>query len=122
MSRELSKIGIEIEGAIARNFVRHSESVKYMSYFRTPGGSVFGVEQGTSNHINLWLPEQEDVRRAAEDATLPVDRKVAWPNGRDSRYGRISSLKSIPELRDAPLLKVQVTTVGESMRVVHALL
>src|SRR5208337_5503000 len=120
MARTLSTLGVAIEDAVASRFQPHSERVKYMAYFRTPRGSVFAVEQGTSKHINLWLPEQEAVRHEAERERLHVNRSVPWPDAtKPNRYGRISSLQSVQELCDAILLKVQVTTVGKAMRVLE---
>jgi hypothetical protein len=121
MPKSPTALGLAVEAAISTRFARHRESVQYLACFRTAEGSVFACERVTAAHINLWLPEQEAVKRAAENANLRVERRIAWPDGPNGKYGRISSLKSISGLRDEPLLQIKVTTVGEAMQVLEML-
>lgn len=121
MARILSKLGAEIEDSVAAKFPRQRDRVKYMAYFRTLAGSVFAIEQGTSRHINLWVPAQEAAKRAAEVGGAPIKLLPPWPRGRSGAYGRISSLKHDPALRESPLYRVQVRTLGQANRVLEAL-
>ena len=109
-----------MESVFEAHFVREREPIQYLATFRTGSGIVFAIERVTLNQIMLWLPDQEGVRQAADRAGIPVAGSVAWPSGRSGKYGRISSLKSIPALVDEPLLKVAVTTAGDALRIAEA--
>lgn len=64
----------------------------------------------------------EAVRLVAEREGLVVTRSVPFPDPtKPELYGRISSLKSIPELRDAPLYRIAVTSAGQAIAVVGSL-
>ena len=120
-----SKLGADIESAVINDgrFVRHRKSIKYLSYFRTLRGTVFAFERVTTRHINLWVPEQQGAMRMANRAGLITVRTVPWPDRSDAnRYGRLSSLKSVPELCNESLLKIQAKTVGEAVGVFGVLL
>jgi hypothetical protein len=116
-----SALGQAIEDLIAAEpaFIRHRKNVKYVCCFRNSRGSVFAFERVTVKHINLWLPDNAAAKAAAEKLGLLVDLSVPWTI--PEKYGRISSLKSIEELRDEPLFRVQVTTPAEAIAVLSAL-
>jgi len=118
---ETSNLGSMIEAAVERDarYQRLRPSIKYLCFFETLSGIKFAFERVTKTHINLWLPEIEAVRVAAEAAGLPITLTLADP--KPDAYGRISSLKSIPELRDARLYRVPARTVGEALTVLSAL-
>ena len=116
-----SPLGVAIELAVEARFIRHCDPVQYLATFRTSKGTVFAMERVTQGHINLWLPEQDEVRREAERAGLSIERTVAWANGRAAPYGRISSLKTIPMLRDEPLFRVRVSGVDDALKVLEKL-
>ncbi len=123
--RIASPLGAEIEDAVARNpaFHRHRDNVQYLCCYQTSGGTIFAFERVTSRHINLWIPEEsEKARRIAESFGSQVERKVPWPDPlKPHLYGRISSLKSIPELRDRILYKVPIATSADALAVLAAL-
>jgi hypothetical protein len=121
LSKSPSALGTEIESAVAARYVRHRNNVQYLGCFRTAKGSVFAFERVTLKHINLWLPEQDAAKREAERVASSVVRSVPWPNGRGSNYGRISSLESVPELCDEPLLRIQVVSASDAIQILEAL-
>jgi hypothetical protein len=119
-----SLLGVTIEAALDRDvrFRRHRESVHYLSCYRTAAGQVFALERVTKSHINFWFPENEDIRSAAEKEGLIVTKSVPFPHAGDPmRYGRISSLKPIPELGDAALYRIAVTTADQAIAVAGSL-
>jgi hypothetical protein len=121
LSKSPSALGAEMESVVATRYARHRNNVQYLACFRTAKGSVFAFERVTHKHINLWVPEQDAAKREAERVASSVVRSVAWPNGRGSNYGRISSLKSVPELRDAPLLRIQILRATDGLQILEAL-
>jgi hypothetical protein len=119
-----SPLGSAIEATIERDqrFSRYREPVQYLCSYRTPTGQVFAFERTTKTHIRLWLPANEMVRAAAEKIGLSVTKSV--PNtdrSSKARYGRLSSLKRIPELRNAVLYAVPVTSSAQALAVLEAL-
>lgn len=83
---------------------------------------MFAFERVTKAQITLWLPETEAVRSAAEKEALVVRKSVPFPDPtKPTRYGRISSLRPIPELRDAALYRIAVTSAGQAIAVVGSL-
>src|SRR6478609_4015959 len=119
-----SELGAAIEAAVSTNanFVQQREPVKYLCFFRTRAGRVFAFERVTKSQITLWLPEDERVRAAAEAQHVPISRSEPFQNPTDrTKYGRISSLASEPQLRNATLYRVPVSTVGQAVAVLEAL-
>jgi hypothetical protein len=119
-----SPLGAAIEAAIDRDTRcrRHREPVQYLCCSRTSGGRVFAFERVTKSQITLWLPEDAAVRSAAEKEGLKVTKSVPFPNHAEPKlYGRLSSLKAIPELRDAALYRIAVISAGQAIAVVGAL-
>ena len=121
LPRSPSALGVAVESALESHFARHREPVQYLAAFRSSSGTVFAIERVTLTQIMLWLPDQESVRRAADRAGIAAMLSVPWPAGRSGKYGRISSLKAIPELVDAQLLKVAVTTAGDAMSLAESI-
>ncbi len=121
MPKNPSPLGMAIEAALGERFARHRDPVQYLASFRTPCGAIFACERITKGHINLWLSGHPAVKAAAEAEGLPIRRSVPWQDGREGDYGRISSLKSMPEMRDEPLYVVQVTVAGEAVSMAEAL-
>jgi hypothetical protein len=119
-----SPLGAAIDAAVDRDtrFLRHRAPVQYLCCFRTAGGRVFAYERMTKSQITLWLPEDAAVRSAAEKEGLKITKSVPFSNRAiPKRYGRLSSLKAIPELRDAVLYRIVVTSAGQAIAVVGAL-
>lgn len=122
--RPPSSLGAAIEAALDHDirFQRHQEPVQYLSSYRTAGGRVFAIERVTKSQITLWLPESEAVRSTAEKEALTVVKSLPFPDPTTpTRYGRISSLKSIPELCDAALYRIAVNSAGQAIAVAGAL-
>jgi ribosome biogenesis protein Tsr3 len=68
------------------------------------------------------MPEIELVRKTAEGEHLDVVRSVPWSvPGDPTKYGRLSSLKSVPELCDAALYRIAASTVGQAVALAKAL-
>ncbi len=83
---------------------------------------MFAYERVTKSQITLWLPEDAVVRSVAEMEGLKITKSVPFPNrAMPKRYARLSSLKAIPELRDAVLYRIAVTSAGQAIAVVEAL-
>lgn len=119
-----SLLGAAIEAAVSSNpnFVVHREAVKYLCYFRTRTGRVFAFERISRTQITLWLPEDDKVRTTAEALGLPVTKSTPFKDATDpSKYGRISSLASEPELKNAVLYRIPVKTVAQAIEVLDAL-
>lgn len=119
-----SELGAAIEAAVSTNpnFIRHREPVKYLCFFKTRTGRAFAFERVTKTQITLWLPEDERVRASVEAQNLPITRSEPFQNPADrTKYGRISSLASEPQLKDAALYRVPVSTVGQAVAVLEAL-
>ena len=121
MPKEPSILGASIETELARSFARERSPIQYLCTFRTPSGTVFAAERVTKGHINLWIPVQEAAQREAENSGLSIAKSIPWPDGPFGNYGRISSLKSIPSLVQSRLLKIQVTTAAEAMKIAEAI-
>lgn len=114
-------LGLAVEEAIESDprFRRGRENLQYAAFFRTLSGTAFLVERTTINHINLWIPEIEAARITAESLGLSVVRSV--PRLDPSKYGRLSTLKTIPELADKPLYKIPVHRPEQALNVLGAL-
>jgi ABC-type proline/glycine betaine transport system permease subunit len=111
-----SALGLAIEEAIEHDprFKRDREPVQYAAFFRTLSGTPFLTERVTINHINLWVPDLDVAKATAEALGLSVMRSV--PNLTSSKYGRLSTLKTVPELASQPLLiPVQAAHHNEMM-------
>jgi hypothetical protein len=119
-----STLGFAIEAAIGRHprCHRYREPVQYLCCYRTSSGRVFAHERVTKSQITLWLPLDDAVCEAAErNGLAPVKSLPSQDQAATGRYGRIHSLKSVPELRDAALYRIAVTDVGQALAVVEAL-
>ena len=116
-----SVLGLAVEQAIDNDprFRRDRESVRYGAFFRTLKGTAFLIERTTISHINLWIPETEAAKAAAGSLALSVSRSVPWLNPSD--YGRLSTLKSIPELANQPLYKIPAHHPEQALDVLGAL-
>jgi hypothetical protein len=116
-----SALALAVEEAIDNDprFRRDRESVKYGAFFRTLSGTAFLIERITINHVNLWIPEIEAARTAAESLGLSVRRSVPWLD--PSEYGRLSTLKTVPDLADRPLYKIPVHRPEQALDVLGAL-
>lgn len=121
--KEPSALGAAIESAIRRDprYQRYREPVQYLSFYKTASGRVFAFERVTTTQITLWLPEDEKVRLAAENAGLKVIKSVPRVAGQ-GQYGRLSSLQSVPELRDASLYRIAVTSPSQALSILEALI
>ncbi|MBM1170202.1 hypothetical protein [Microvirga arabica] len=121
-----SRLGLEIEAAVERDprFERHQPNRLYQCTFRTVAGRrVFAFERVTLDAIRFWLPVTEVVKKAvaAEGIVVP-EISISYPDRNDpDRYGRLSNLLGVPELRNRPLLPVPVTSAGQALRVLSAL-
>ena len=126
MDRTPSRLGREVEDAIVRSgaFERFRDDVQYMCFYRSKkSGRHFGFERVTESAIRIWLPPTPAILAAlsGEGMNVPeVSRPLANPDDPE-RYGRISSLKHVPELRDLDLLPVPVTSGAQALRVLSAL-
>ena len=116
-----SALGHEVEKAIEHDprFKRDREPVQYATFFRTLSGTPFLVERVTINHINLWVPDLEVAKATAEALGLSVVRSV--PHLTSSKYGRLSTLKTVPELASQPLYKIPVHRPEQALDVLGAL-
>jgi hypothetical protein len=116
-----SVLGLAVEEAIYNDprFRRDRESVKYGAFFRTLSGTAFLIERITINHINLWIPEVEAARVAAERLGLSVSRSVPWLD--PSVYGRLWTLRTVPQLAEQPLYKIPVHRPEQALDVLGAL-
>jgi hypothetical protein len=119
--KEASVLGLAVEQAIDNDprFRRDRESVRYGAFFSTLSGMAFLIERTTISHINLWIPETEAARAVAESLGLSVSRSVPWLDPSD--YGRLSTLKCIPELANQPLYKIPVHRPEQALDVLGAL-
>ncbi|MDT2020305.1 hypothetical protein [Methylocella sp. CPCC 101449] len=116
-----SSLGLEVEAALAEHYARLGKSIKYRVAFRTPRGTPFAAERVTKGEINMWVPEQDQVRLQAEAAGLSIERSIPWPDGRSGNYGRLSSLKSVPGLFEETLLMIKVSSASQALKVAEAL-
>jgi len=122
--KEPSKIGAAIEQAIDRDsrYRRPRDLVQYACFYQTPGGNTFAVERVTLKQVRLWLPENEDARTTAEKEGLVVAKSVPYSEpSHPRRYGRLSSLKSVPELSNAVLYVTAVVSVNQALVILGAL-
>lgn len=121
-----SRLGLEIEAAVERDprFERHQPNRLYQCTFRTvEGRKVFAFERVTLDAIRFWLPPTEAVKKAvAAEGILVPEISIPYPDRNDpDRYGRLSNLLSVSELKDEPLLPVPVTSAGQALRILSAL-
>ena len=117
-----SELGAAIEAAVSTNpnFVKYREPLKYLCYFKTLTGRAFAFERVTKSQITPWLPEDERIRAAAEAQGLSIVRSEPYQDSVDTRkYGRLSSLLSEPQLKDATLYRVAVSTVGQAVAILE---
>lgn len=116
-----STLGLAVEQAIENDprFRRDRESIQYAAFFRTLTGTVFLIERVTVSHINLWIPEVEAAKAIAEGLGLSVVRSV--PSLDPTKYGRLSTLQTMPALADRPLYKISVNRPQQALDVLTAL-
>jgi hypothetical protein len=116
-----SALGLAVEKTIESDprFWHVRGNVQYASFFKTLSGTAFLVEGRTINHVNLWIPETEAAKTVAEGLGLSVVRSV--PRLDPSKYGRLSALRSIPELANQPLWKIPVHRPEQALAVLGAL-
>ncbi|MBB3020414.1 hypothetical protein FHR70_003495 [Microvirga lupini] len=121
-----SRLGLEIEAAVERDprFERHQPNRLYQCTFRTvEGREVFAFERVTLDAIRFWLPPTEAVKKAvtAEGIVVP-EISIPYPDRNDpERYGRLSNLLGVPELKDEPLLPVPIMSADQAIRILAAL-
>lgn len=121
---DTSVLGTEIEVAIENDerFTRQRDPIKYLCCYKTKANTVFAFERTTINQINFWLPDLPEVKRIAEANGNSIECSIPWQDRSASgKYGRLSSLKSIPELRDKALWKVKVNSPTEAISILSAL-
>jgi hypothetical protein len=121
-----SCLGLEIEAAVERDrrFERHQPNRLYHCTFRTVvGRKGFAFERVTLEAIRFWLPPSAAVKKAvAAEGIMVPEISIPYPDRNDpDRYGRLSNLLGIPELKDEPLLPVTVTSAGQALRVLSVL-
>lgn len=121
-----SKLGLAIEAAVDADprFVVHQPERLYQCTYRTRvGGTVFAFERTTEKAINMWLPATSAVASAAAKAGIVVPNvSRPYPDpGKPERYGRLSTLAYVPELKDADLLPIKVASEREALAVLSAL-
>lgn len=120
-----SKLGQEVHDAVASDprFVRHDDDKQYLCTYRTLGGTVFGFERVTKNAIILWLPAILDVEKAARAEGIVVpDRSLPYPYpDKPDLYGRLATLKQVPELEAATLYPIKVTSDRQAVAVLATL-
>ena len=119
-----SALGAAIEAAVDddERFAREREPIKYRCCYKTKTSTVFAFERVTADQINFWLPDLPIIKKIAEENGIQIEHSIPWPDRSDSKkYGRISSLKSIPQLRDEALWKVQVKSPTEALLILSAL-
>lgn len=120
------RLVIEVHDAILADgrFQEHREPTKKLAAYRAqPSGAVFAALMDGVNAVTLWLPASETVKDAiaSEGIIVPlVSRPYSNPD-KPGAYGRHSNLKAVPELRDAALIAVPVTSAGQAVRVLAAL-
>jgi hypothetical protein len=118
-----SRLGLEIEAAVERDprFERHQPNRLYQCTFRTvEGHKVFAFERVTLNQIRLWVPPTDAIKAVAVDDGITVP-EVSIPYLVPDRYGRLSTLEFVPELKDEPLLPLPVASAGQALRILSAL-
>lgn len=125
--KEPSPLGLEVETAVECDgrFERHQPNRLYQCTYRTrTGGTVFAFERVTKQAIRFWLPATDAVKKAAAEEGITVS-VVSIPYSDPSdpeRYGRLSTLEFVPELKDERLLPVPVRSAAQALRVLSALL
>jgi hypothetical protein len=125
LSRLPSPLGQSIQEAIeahGRHEI-HRPPNQYDCTYRVRGTSaVFLIERVTRDAITLWLPRSEPLERALSAEGLIAEVSLPYPYPDDpGRYGRLSGLKTVPELAMEPLLRVKVTSPGQALRILEAL-
>jgi hypothetical protein len=83
-----------------------------MCTFCTQRGTDFAFERVTINTNNLWPLPTYAVQKAAQREGVCAKLKPPGPKGK--KYGRLSALNSIAELKDQPLLVVPVCSVPQT--------
>jgi len=121
-----SRLGLEIEAVVERDgrFERHQQNRPYQCTFRTVATrSVFAFERVALGAIQFWLPPTDAIKKAvAVEGIVAPEVSFPYPDRNDpDRYGRLSNLQSVPELKDAPLLPVRVTSAAQALRILSEL-
>ena len=124
--KEPSPLGLEIEVAVERDgrFERHQPNRLYQCTYRTrSGGTVFAFERVTKQAVRLWLPATEAVKKAvAAEGIIAPAVSIPYSDPDDpGRYGRLSTLEFVPELKDEPLLPVPVVSAAQALRILSVL-
>jgi hypothetical protein len=118
--------------AIARYLAEHADLVRHgalitdnkkMSDWRTSNGTVFAYENETGKLWTLNLPTVRELSTVIVHTPYPAS-ELWTTTSRDGRprYGRHSALRSIPELRDADLIRFALSDIADATRIVTALL
>lgn len=121
-----SGLGNEVHDAIRSDgcFVEHRKPTRKIATYRIrSSGLVFAAQIEGVAAITLWLPASDAAKTAVagEGISVPL---VSIPYGNPAKpgdYGRHSNLKAIPELKDATLLAVPVTSAGQALRLLASL-
>jgi hypothetical protein len=94
---------------------------KKMSDWRAPGGAVFAFEH---QYGYLWVHDGDAARELLKEITGTIyPKRDLWRVGTDGRerYGRHSALRTVPELRDADLIRFAPQSVAEARRILTCL-
>lgn len=119
-----SRLGLEIETALkAHPLIRpHGSGLLYLQAYVTNGGFVFAAERVTVSQINLWIPPDYRVWKAALAIGVDIEVREPFDKPNPEKYGRLSSLEHINELAYLTLFKASVTSAADAVQVVNPLL
>ena len=120
-----SPLGLAIQAAVDASglcTVHQPDRLYQCTYQLIASGTVFAFERVTKNHITIWLPATAAVETAVTSQGIVIPSiSVPYPyTDEPERYGRLSSLKQVPELANEKLFAVKVVSVGQIMGILGA--
>lgn len=99
------------------------EGLYQFAYCARGVGDVFAFEQVTPEFIRFCIPASSMTESALvwKGITVPeISLSHPYPDD-PGRYGRLSALKAVPELREEALFPIKVSNVAQALAVLDAL-
>ena len=125
MTSEVSKLALLIEAKLKDhpNIRLYGPQRLYLQGYITAAGFVFAAERRGDEAVILWLPPDIRARRIADEMGLVAEVSEPYPDPQGPHaYGRLSSIEQMPEIAFLTLLRVEVTSPSDALKVLDPIL
>lgn len=89
-------------------------STKYLCCYVLPGGQTLAVERKGKREVTLWIRSEHCPASLPEGINMELSKP--WPE--PGRYGRNSNLRRLPDLAEATLCRLKVSSAETAMDVI----